>query len=263
MTLVEVVAGLALLGSVLVALLLARAAYLRQWARADRQLQAVAAADELLTVWHRSRHRCNPKASGLFPATTSWHGGPGLFLGRSRRAGRTGRALGSFGRALVANASPVLATVDFVVAPADGAPLAGATTRPSAPVPELAHRESIKGWQKPMRRAFTLLELLAATALSALLMVAVLHVLGTIGRDRQTRVQRPEPQVWQADLLDTLHRDLAGSTGWRSGKDLLILTGQSALDRRTLAPCDEPVTLRYGITALHGRNWLFRRQIAE
>ena len=111
-----------------------------------------------------------------------------------------------------------------------------------------------------MRRAFTLLELLAATALSALLMVAVLHVLGTLSRDRRTMSARPGPQVWRADLLDTFRRDLSGSAGMRYGNNALILTGQAALDRRTLAPRDEPVTVSYGLTLLHGRTWLTRRQ---
>src|SRR5690348_1878673 len=52
MTLVEVLAGLALLASLLVGLLVARAGYLRQSAIADRRLRAVAAADALLTRWH-------------------------------------------------------------------------------------------------------------------------------------------------------------------------------------------------------------------
>jgi prepilin-type N-terminal cleavage/methylation domain-containing protein len=114
-----------------------------------------------------------------------------------------------------------------------------------------------------MRRAFTLLELLAATALSALLMVAVLHVLGTISRDRRTVAARPGLQVWQADLLDAFRRDLAGATGMRRGDNALILIGQAALDRRTLTPRDEPVTVTYGITMVRGRTWLTRRQEAR
>ena len=49
MTLVEVIGGLTLLATLLVAVLLARGRYMRQAAAADRRLQAVAAADLLLT----------------------------------------------------------------------------------------------------------------------------------------------------------------------------------------------------------------------
>lgn len=114
-----------------------------------------------------------------------------------------------------------------------------------------------------MRRAFTLLELLAATALSALLMVAALHVLATLFLDRRTMAQRPGPQVWRADLLDTIRRDLTGSTGVQYGTNKLVLTGHAALDRDTLAPRDEPVTVSYEIAMLHGKPWLTRRQAAR
>lgn len=53
MTLVEVIGGLALLATLLVALLLARGRYTHQAALADRRLVAVAAADQLLTSWHQ------------------------------------------------------------------------------------------------------------------------------------------------------------------------------------------------------------------
>jgi len=52
-TLVEVVAGLALLGSLLVGLLMAKARFTRQAAVADRRMQAIAAADSILSAWHR------------------------------------------------------------------------------------------------------------------------------------------------------------------------------------------------------------------
>src|SRR5687767_11024896 len=53
MTLVEVVGALALLGVLLVGTLLAKARSTRQAALADRRLEAVAAADALLTAWRR------------------------------------------------------------------------------------------------------------------------------------------------------------------------------------------------------------------
>src|SRR5688500_5138483 len=50
-TLVEVVAGLALMATLLVALLLVHGRSTRQAAAAERRLQAVAAADALLAEW--------------------------------------------------------------------------------------------------------------------------------------------------------------------------------------------------------------------
>src|SRR5829696_1110368 len=54
MTLLEVVAGLALLASLLGALVIAKARYVRQAAAADRRVEAVAAADALLAGWHQN-----------------------------------------------------------------------------------------------------------------------------------------------------------------------------------------------------------------
>jgi len=51
LTLIEVLAALALLGSVLVALLLARSEHERQWHAGRQRAEAVRVADELLTDW--------------------------------------------------------------------------------------------------------------------------------------------------------------------------------------------------------------------
>jgi hypothetical protein len=61
MTLVEVVGALALLATVLVALLLGKARYTHQAALAQRRVQAVAAADALLATWHQDP-RALPRA---------------------------------------------------------------------------------------------------------------------------------------------------------------------------------------------------------
>src|SRR5688500_4635616 len=51
MTLVEVMAGLVVLGTLLAAVTVARGRFLRQWAEADRRMQATRAVDALLSEW--------------------------------------------------------------------------------------------------------------------------------------------------------------------------------------------------------------------
>ena len=114
-----------------------------------------------------------------------------------------------------------------------------------------------------MRRAFTILELLAATALTALLMLAVLHVIGSVGRTRAAMARQPDTGMWRADLLDTLRRDFASSTGIRYEATGVTLTGHAALDRDTLATGDEPVTVVYAVESIAGRSWLCRRQTSR
>lgn len=51
MTLVEVLAGLVVLGTLLASLAIARGRFSRQWADADRKLAAVRAVDAMVTDW--------------------------------------------------------------------------------------------------------------------------------------------------------------------------------------------------------------------
>jgi len=64
MTLVEVVAGLALLGSLLAGLLMTKSALGRQRAEAERRLAAVRCADELLSDWRANGESVPRHASG-------------------------------------------------------------------------------------------------------------------------------------------------------------------------------------------------------
>lgn len=50
-TLIEVLAGLVVLGTLLVAVSMARARFMRQWADADKRLEATRAADAMLAGW--------------------------------------------------------------------------------------------------------------------------------------------------------------------------------------------------------------------
>ena len=51
LTLIEVVAGLALMSSILVAVLFLKSRYARQQAIADHHLKSLSAADALLSIW--------------------------------------------------------------------------------------------------------------------------------------------------------------------------------------------------------------------
>jgi hypothetical protein len=117
MTLVEVVGGLGLLATLLVALLLAKARYTRQAAAADRRLQAVAAADALLAGWHQDP-RSLVRAGGGAVA------GGGEFSWRTQRVDNA--AVSEMGAAVVrleilderpeaVAADRVITSVEFVV----------------------------------------------------------------------------------------------------------------------------------------------------
>jgi prepilin-type N-terminal cleavage/methylation domain-containing protein len=111
-----------------------------------------------------------------------------------------------------------------------------------------------------MRKGFTILELLAATALTALLMVVVLHVISSLGRSRAALARQVDGGAWRANLLDTLRHDLCNASTASFRQDGITLAGHGALDRNTLAHGHEPVTVTYGLTTIHGRRWLVRSQ---
>jgi hypothetical protein len=111
-----------------------------------------------------------------------------------------------------------------------------------------------------MRRAFTILELLAATALTALLMVAVLHVVGTLGASRTALARQADLGAWRSDLINTLRRDFTNASQATFARDGVTLTGHGALDPVTLEFGHEPVTVVYGLATIHDRRWLVRRQ---
>ena len=64
LTLIEVVAGLALLATLLVAVLTTKAKLTRQWASAQQRLRAAGAADALLAEWWRDVKTFPRQASG-------------------------------------------------------------------------------------------------------------------------------------------------------------------------------------------------------
>ena len=112
------------------------------------------------------------------------------------------------------------------------------------------------------RGAFTLLELLAASALSAVLMVVLLQVIGTLARGRVVleRDAAADEAPWQADLAENLRWDLLNATEVEAGPNRLVLTGHGSLDRATLSAGHEPVTVVYALRRLGSRTWLVRRQ---
>ncbi len=74
LTLIEVVAGLALMSSILVAVLFLKSRYARQQALADHHLQSLAAADALLSVWWQTPAKFPRQGSGAVAShpTLGW-----------------------------------------------------------------------------------------------------------------------------------------------------------------------------------------------
>lgn len=111
-------------------------------------------------------------------------------------------------------------------------------------------------------RAFTLLELLAATALAAVLMVVLLQVVAAMARGKVVleRDAAAHTAPWQADLVENLRWDLTNTVEGTAEPGRLRLSGHGSLDRATLDSGHRPVNVSYAIEQLGGRPWLVRRQ---
>jgi prepilin-type N-terminal cleavage/methylation domain-containing protein len=111
-----------------------------------------------------------------------------------------------------------------------------------------------------VRRAFTLVELLAAMALSAVLMLAVFQVVGTLGRTRAVMIASAGQPLWHDRVRELLRRDLAQSSLAKFEPSALTLIGSASIRSAMQDVTHEPVMVTYTIRSLHGRPWLVRQQ---
>ncbi|HSW49058.1 MAG TPA: hypothetical protein VLH09_02735 [Bryobacteraceae bacterium] len=107
--------------------------------------------------------------------------------------------------------------------------------------------------------AFTLIEVLAATALAGLLMLAILSVIASLGRSSAALPDQAAP-ARTAALLELLRWDLVHARRIHTQKDEFILEGFGALDRQGRSPEHRPVRVTYRLQAAGQRQWLIRRQ---
>jgi hypothetical protein len=113
-----------------------------------------------------------------------------------------------------------------------------------------------------------LIELLAASALAAVLVLVLFQVIGSLSRARAAlqRVDADERQSatqtgWKSGVLDLLRWDLTNADDVSVKPGLVMLTGHGALDRRSLAATQEPVTVVYRIQRRGSVNCLVREQV--
>jgi len=118
-------------------------------------------------------------------------------------------------------------------------------------------------------RAFTLLELLVATALSTLLIIGLMSVITSVA---QTQAQSDPLEVDAGAALDAraveawvalLREDLnhASATDVRVPNQLTLM-GYAALEGAMRRTTHRPVQVRYRFESIGGRTWMVRRQRA-
>lgn len=116
-----------------------------------------------------------------------------------------------------------------------------------------------------MRRGFTIVELLVASALAALLMVGVLRVAASIRLDP---VKSSSQDAWLDRFVDLLRWDLSHARTISRKGGRFTLTGYGFLhqadedqpDDADIASAHRPVSIEYFVAAEEDIGWLIRRQ---
>ncbi|WP_010583130.1 hypothetical protein [Schlesneria paludicola] len=111
------------------------------------------------------------------------------------------------------------------------------------------------------RLGLTLVELLAATVLSTLLMAAVLGLLTSVSKAQSVALRAHGiPDPWQQRLDEVLRWDLQNSRSIRTTEAGIELAGFAGRDLSTRMPIHCPCLVEYFIVATGDRTHLFRRE---
>ncbi len=108
------------------------------------------------------------------------------------------------------------------------------------------------------RKGFTMIELVAATALAALLFTVAVSVIRSLGRI-STGNELAQP-VWTLAVRQQLDWDLANAVVFRQDNHGLTLAGYGSLDRKTLQSTHLQVTVVYSLRQIGSQSWLVREQ---
>jgi len=99
-----------------------------------------------------------------------------------------------------------------------------------------------------------------ATALAALVMVAMMGILRNLTVQQRVLLERAEVRTWRLPLVQQLRWDVANARRMAFLSGELHLTGYSARDFKTGQPTQRPTEITYFIVGSEHRNWLVRRE---
>jgi len=106
----------------------------------------------------------------------------------------------------------------------------------------------------------TLIELVLATTLATMLMVAVLGVLNSLSRQRNVLFSRREPDTWRRLLADELRRDVLNSRRLAVGPTELRLVGYAGRENSSRRATHRPTEISYQVFSVGEESWLVRRE---
>lgn len=111
------------------------------------------------------------------------------------------------------------------------------------------------------RRAFTLLEVTVALAITALMAGATAGVLASMNRKREALNRFIGKNPWQCRLADRWRDDIVAATQMRIGPDFIDLIGSCGHDAITFEETGATVWVRWQVRLVGERKGLFRREV--
>lgn len=111
------------------------------------------------------------------------------------------------------------------------------------------------------QKAMTLIELLAASALAALLMTAMFGVLGAMSVERRTLFENRAVEPWRDQLIEQLRWDFSNARRMSVTSEELHLIGYGGRDFTTEEATLRPTEVVYIIKNDGHCKWLLRKEI--
>ena len=111
-------------------------------------------------------------------------------------------------------------------------------------------------------RAFTLVELVAALALSAVLMMALLKVSIALNHSASALQKRGTENEGFVSTVALLRRDLTGCVNLDTGRELRI-SGCNWIDPNLMRAAHLPAEVIWHVKKIEQRNWLVREQVPK
>ncbi len=109
------------------------------------------------------------------------------------------------------------------------------------------------------REALTLVELLTAMTLAAVLLISVIGVVGRLTLTRGYLLEHHSPSTWKTQTAEMIREDMANARHIEVSERELRIMGFGGRDFRTGAKIHDRAIISYRVVTLAGRSWLLRR----
>ena len=118
------------------------------------------------------------------------------------------------------------------------------------------HRHTVQR----IRPGMTVIELLVAATLAALMLATVSATIGSLSAQRRALLQEGVPQPWRQQFLRQLYWDLANARWLQAVPNQIVLVGYGGRDVVSGWPTQRPCRVAYRVRQINSRTQLVREE---